>query len=378
MAFAGRGSYGTVTVEGDRAIKKFKKLSHITQESIAAIFLQDQKHIVQFISANFYEKKMVMQRHTKTLRKWMDFDGERPVKQKNEVLKQMLRGIINIHSLKLVHGDVKPGNILIDENPLYVVIADLGFISLRPFSKVERTAAVYRDKVVKSCHGHDVYSTAIIMLELFGELKISFQADYEQIHAAINKEIRDIKGEKSKFPVPAVDFRRILLAMTDSYHEARPSIAMVYYELFGQKIEYPVIKNKFEIDTEIPEVKESMKSLSKKYNIERANRGYKAVVVYITKYYHNNDKDREKDREKDRDKDKEKEKGKGKEIVISKRKYQVFSSSMIFILSSLFGKQNKFTEVMAAEYAGVNENEIISAVQKLSLNREVVNILMSP
>jgi serine/threonine protein kinase len=366
MAFAGRGSYGTVTVEGDRAIKKFKKLSHITQESIAAIFLQGHPHIVQFVSANFYEKKMVMQRHTKTLRKWMDFEGDRvrPVKQKIEVLRQILKGLMTIHSLKLVHGDMKPGNILLDEDPLHVVIADLGFISLRPFSKVERTAAVYRDKVVKSCHGHDIYSTAIIMLELFGELKINFQATYNQIHDAINDEIKDIKGEPSRYPIPANDFRKLLLTMTDSYHEARPSIAIVYQTLFGDKIEYPYIKNKFEIDIEIPEIKTTMKELSRKYNIDRANRGYKAVVVYITNYYHKN---------KGNNKGKEKAK-----ISFSKRKYDVYSTSMIFILSSLFGKQNKFTESMAADYAGVNENEIISVVQKLSLNREVVKILMNP
>jgi len=372
MSFAGRGSYGTVTVDGNKAIKKFKKLSHITQESIAAIYLQNQKHVVQFISADFYEKKMVMQRHSKTLRKWMDFDGEkeRPVKHKVEVLKQILKGLINIHSLKLVHGDMKPGNILIDENPLYVVIADLGFISLRPFSKVERTAAVYRDKVVKSCHGHDIYSTGIIMLELFGELKISFQANYEQIHTAINKEIRDVKDEASKFPLPADDFRKLLLAMTDSLHEARPSIAIVYGTLFGDKIDYPQIKNKFEINTEIPEIKETMKTLAKKHSIDRANRGYKAVVVYITKYYHQNDNDD--------NKNKKKEKGKEQSISISKRKYNVYSASMIFILSSLFGKQNKFTENMAADYCNVNEYEIISTVQKLSLNKEVVRILMNP
>jgi transcriptional antiterminator len=152
--------------------------------------------------------------------------------------------------------------------------------------------------------------------------------------------------------------------MTDSYHEARPSIAIVYQTLFGDKIEYPYIKNKFEIDIEIPEIKTTMKELSRKYNIDRANRGYKAVVVYITNYYHKN---------KGNNKGKEKAK-----ISFSKRKYDVYSTSMIFILSSLFGKQNKFTESMAADYAGVNENEIISVVQKLSLNREVVKILMNP
>jgi serine/threonine protein kinase len=378
MAFAGRGSYGTVTVDGNRAIKKFKKLSHITQESIAAIFLKDQKHIVQFMSANFYEKKMVMQRHSKTLRKWMDFesDNERPVKQKVEVIKQTLKGLINIHSLKLVHGDIKPGNILVDEDPLYVVIADLGFISLRPFSKVERTAAVYRDKIVKSCHGHDIYSMAIIMLELFGELKMSFQATYDQIHAAINKEIKDeLSG---KYPIPPSDFRKLLIEMTDSYHESRPTTKMVYYALFGEKIDNKFIEYNYEIkkSEEIPEIKKTMKNLSKKYDIERANRGYKAVVLYINKYYHHSDNNKKKDDKKD-DK-KEDKRDEKRDEKISKRKYLVFSVSMIFILSSLFGKQNKFNETMAADYADVNENEIISTVQKLSLNREIVNILMHP
>ena len=219
------------------------------------------------------------------------------------------------------------------------------------------------------------------MLELIGELKISFQASYDQIHSAINKEIKDVKGEPCKYPIPAGSFRKLLLAMTDSFHDARPSIASVYETIFGDKIEYPYIKNKFEIDFEIPEIKNTMKELSRKYNIDRANRGYKAVVVYITKYYHNDFKDNGRDNGRDNGKDNGKDKGKGKqkeEITFSKRKYDVYATSMIFILSSLFGKQNKFTEVMAAEYSKVNENEIISVVQKLSLNKEVVKILMNP
>lgn len=349
MAFVGRGTYGTVKVKGDVAIKKFHKLSHIVQEAIAGMYLKDQEHIVQFISADFHKQKLMMKRHSSTLRKWLEVP-DRPIKQKRDVTQQLLKGLINIHSLKLVHGDIKPGNILIDENPLVVTIADLGFISLRPFSKVERTAAPYRDKVIKSHYEHDVYSVAIILLEIYGELKITDQGNYDQIHDAINREVVDTNGHMKKYFVPESKLRSLLLSMTDKIHDLRPSVAEVYYELFGEKITYPHIKNKVEIKKDIPDLKMHMKKIVEEYKIDRANRGYKALVLYFER----------------------------RKMEPSKKEYPIYAASMVFILSSVFGKRCTFDENMASAYANVKVGLIIDTVEKLALDKNTVNILMTP
>lgn len=338
--FVGKGAYGSVTVKGNKATKKLNKFSHVVQEAVAGFFLVGQENIVEFLEASIVKKTITMKRYEKTLRNWMDKEESHPLELKNEVSKQFLRGLMNIHALKLVHGDVKPGNIFVNEKPLKVVIGDLGFISLAPFSKVERTAAVYRDKNPVSCYGHDIYSAGIILLEIYGELKISMQADYSQIHDAIKEEISDPK------------MRRILLDMTSERHDMRPLIKDVYFRMFGERIEYPVIKNHFEAPYNNKEIRSIMVDLADKYEIQRAHRGYKALIHYINTNSRN--------------------------YVNCKKAGKKYAVSMIFILSSVFGRFTKFNEKMAAEYCDCEISEIISVTEELCLNREIVHIIMSP
>lgn len=338
--FVGKGAYGSVTVKGNRATKKLNKYSHVVQETVAGFFLIGQENVVEFLDASIANKTITMRRYEKTLRNWMDKEESHPIELKNEVTRQFLKGLMNIHALKLVHGDIKPGNIFVNEKPLKVVIGDLGFISLVPFSKVERTAAVYRDKVPISCYGHDIYSACIIMLEIYGELKVGMQAEYGQIHEAIKEEITDPKMKK------------LLLEMASPDHDKRPMISEVYYRLFGEKVEYPIVKNNFEALYENKEMRTIMKSLADKYDIQRAHRGYKALIFYINKNSRN--------------------------YIKCKKACKKYSTCMIFILSSVFGRFTKFNEKMAAEYCGCEVHEIIKVTEELCLDRELIHIIMSP
>jgi serine/threonine protein kinase len=338
--FIGKGAYGSVTVKGTEATKTLKKYSHVVQETMAGLFLMGQDNVVEFLRASIVKKTITMKRYDKTLRNWMDREELHSLESKNAVTKQFLRGLMNIHALRLVHGDIKPGNIFVNEKPLKVVIGDLGFISLAPFSKVERTAAVYRDKTPISCYGHDIYSAGIILLEIYGDLKVSMQADYEQIHEAIKEEISDPK------------MRRLLMDMTSPKHESRPLISEVYFRLFGERVEYPVIRNTFKAPYDNKEIRAIMKGLAEKYEIQRAHRGYKALIHYINKN--------------------------SKSYIKTKSATKKYATSMVFVLSSVFGRFTKFNEKMAAEYCECEVDEIIRVTEELCLDREIVHMIMSP
>lgn len=338
MAEVGRGAYGTVTIVDGYAVKQFRKHSHLVQESIAGVFLRGQEHVVEFITADFGAITLSMKAYGSTLRKWMNESDNHPKHLKDEVVKQVLKGLIEIHSLHLVHGDMKPGNILLDPEKFHLVIADLGFISLRPYSKCERTAAIYRDTNVKSCQGHDIYSTGIIFLEMYGELKIKTQGTYEELHDAIKNEISD------------KTMRKILRAMMHKNHEKRPSAGKIYYKMFGQKIQYPIINSNFEVEQEFPDVRHTMKSICEKYEIIRPSRGYKALAHFIVR----------------------------NRKLYDRHGCKAFATSMIFILSSVFGRYNEFDQKIAAKYAGCDVKTIIRITSKLCLDSDVVQYLMTP
>lgn len=338
MTEVGKGAYGTVRIVDGRAVKEFRKCSHLVQECIAGVYLRGLDHVVEFLGADFNKNCISMIAYPSTLKSWLKDGESRTFEEKREAARQILLGLIEIHSLHLVHGDMKPNNILLKENPLHIVIADLGFISLRPFSKCERTAAVYRDKKVKSCNGHDIYSTGIVFLEMFGDLKITMQGTYKELREAIKNEIFD------------PDMRKILRAMMHKDHNKRPSAGKIYYKMFGEKIIYPTINSHFEVYNENSEVMKVMMRLSEKYEIIRPNRGYKALTNYIQRNPNS----------------------------YKKHGAKVYSSSMIFILSSVFGRYTTFDQKRAAEYSGCKEEEIVKVTSKLCLDDEVVQYLMTP
>ncbi len=338
MTEVGKGAYGTVKIVDGCAVKEFRKYSHLVQESIAGVFLKGQEHVVEFIGADFKNITLSMKAYPITLRKWLNETDSQPRHLKDEMARQLLKGLTEIHSLHLVHGDIKPGNILIQRDPLKLVIADLGFISLRPYSKCERTAAVYRDTNVKSCFGHDIYSTGIIFLEMYGDLKVRQQGNYDELKGAIRDEISD------------QNLRKILNAMIHKNHDKRPSAGDVYYKMFGEMIVYPSINSHFEVDSEYPKIRRVMRRLSEKYDIMRPNRGYKALVNYIGRNYNS----------------------------YRKYGYEIYATSMIFILSSVFGRYTTFDQKNAAEYSNCKESVIVKITSRLCLDGEVVQYLMTP
>lgn len=331
----GRGAYGSVVKEGNKAVKSFKKMSHLVQEWIAGYYLRDCPYTVSPSSFDLNKLTLTMDLFDTSLRKFIE-SGEMTETDKKLIIRDILLGLNYIHQLGLVHGDLKPGNILVKRYPFKVVLGDLGFVSLRPFAKVERTAATYRDKEPRHSPDHDMYSLGIIMLELHGDIRVHRQVDYKEIKTMVKEFISDAKMGKL--------IRRL------THKKARPSAFEVLTELYDSSplIDLPILKGKDVLlgqKTLVP----WMKEVAQRHAIQRAKRGYKAVTRYL---FSNS---------------------------IKEEKWQLHAAAAIIILSSVFGLSGFTSKVARVSCKKkYSEEEINLAVACLMADNEFVVQLMLP
>jgi serine/threonine protein kinase len=260
--FLGQGSYGKVIAKNGKAVKTFKKMNHLIQEYLAGRYLYDCPNVVSVNNFDLDNLEMEMKLYSGNLREWMS--GNHNFDTKMDVCRQILTGLIYIHQRGLVHGDLKPGNIMMDEkNRVY--IGDLGFVSLAPFSKVERTASVYRDINISHGPEHDMFSLGVIMIELFGDLKIRKQSSYKELHKLCRKKIKNNK------------VKDVILNLTSESHKERRTAEYLLNDLFDVRIN---IESKSFIISEIDTNSKAailMKNIADIYDIKRAKRGYRLL-----------------------------------------------------------------------------------------------------
>lgn len=169
--FLGEGTYGQVKKVGDVAIKKFDLIPSLIQEYAAGRYLYRCNYIVTMLGINFINKTITMELYDGSIRKWDPM--KRTTKQKMHFIHELIKALICLHDLGTVHGDLKHGNILADWDDngdiTKLVIADLGFLAPKSYSKVQYTAPLYRDPEFEPTAAHDIYSLGVIMIETFGE-----------------------------------------------------------------------------------------------------------------------------------------------------------------------------------------------------------------
>lgn len=358
MTFLGKGTYGSVSKKGDYARKKFHKISHLIQEYMAIRYLNNVHYIVKCHKVNFDNYELYMELHQMNMRDWLNNNQEpcKPTfKNKMKVLNDILKGLYHMHKLDLVHGDLKPSNILIDciDGKVFAKIADLGFVSIDKFAKVERTAELYRDINIHHDKGHDIYSLGIIMLEMFGNIKLKEQPySYDYLHdTIIRKKVKN------------TSMAELIISMTQRDYTKRPDAGYILQEMFEGPLESvsiptiePIVKgcsNKIDPDWN-NKVHSWMKYYADKYNLDegRAKRGYYALL----RYFADNNTD--------------------------PNHYKLYMCTMLLILSSTFRKASvyKVENVieMCQNYDTYTRSDVLNALDSLLENDKVITILMAP
>lgn len=343
----GQGSYGKVSIKNNKAVKKFNKLSHLIQEYIALRYLKDCNYIVQLESVNFKDLELYMELYDCNLRVWLENhqEDENYFQYITKIIHDVLMGLIELHDRNLVHGDLKPSNILIKEQPLKAVLGDCGFVSVSKYAKVDRTAPIYRDPVISFDKSHDMFSLGVCLIEILGRVRIYQQLNYKELKAIAKDNISTSK------------YYKVVSKLISKDKSKRPSARELLNYLFKKT---PVLWiNPFKSDyskritisissRDKEYIYKTMKTLCNSFNINRGKKGFGALIYYIDQYN------------------------------IQPYQYNFYINIIILILSSLFGKSGfSETQILINCNYQYSINDLYKLLEQMLSDDKFIGILLS-
>lgn len=334
----GKGSYGQVKIINNFAVKKFDRLNYLIQEYCALKYLEDCNHIVHAHHVDFRSLELYMDLYQCNLRQYINKHQHMDYDTITAILSQILKGLIELHDRNLSHGDIKPGNILCNLNPLKIVLGDCGFVSNYKYAKIDRTTHAYRDPNILHDGSHDIFSFGIIFLEIFGGRHISKQETYEALSEYIDKYVMDPK------------FNSMLHKCLSEDRISRPTARQLLYTLTGECPKYytiPKITKRFKISLEFK--RHLVNYLNQKvseFKLSRGKKGYGAIKAYAG----NN--------------------------IMSIGDIARYSCVTFIIMSSLFGMPG-FGMGKCCLVGGMGEEEVYDLLGELCNDRDFLAILLS-
>lgn len=364
--FLGEGAYGKVYIKSKGiAAKQFEDVRFAVHEYCIGRFLRNCPYTVSMTGINLEDKEVYMKLYKSSLSTWLH--KERTEAQKIIVLREILYGLCYYGDMRLVHADIKPGNILINYNQkgdvTELVIGDTGFLSLEGFSKVHNTTPSYRDQICKSDFRHDIYSLGILSITMFGSNNTRGKKSYEELCNIANKQIKN------------QHILKWTLLMIDPDRSNRPTARALLKRLFDITPPlqchpgFPIYKNQLTEDqqTHIQEIfrerspmvenekhdfDEYINSRKKGESIPNYIRGmiyrskiaYKACVTYINK--HN----------------------------IEESDYDLYAYATMMIFSSVFGRSGFTIKTLMTE-AGVSSSIAYRTVKQLISDEDFVMVM---
>jgi serine/threonine protein kinase len=349
----GQGSYGEVSIRDGKAVKKFAKLPHLIQEYMALKYLSDCEHVVRTNGVNFNRLELYMDLYDGSLRKWLEDKREKKGASDADImiiLRDILLGLVELHDRDLAHGDLKPGNVLIKNQPTRAVLGDCGFVSIAKYAKVDRTAAIYREPVVNHDSSHDMFSFGICFLEMIAEIRLNRQASYDELKQVVQDKVENR------------EYRKIIYNLLHEDKNRRPSARDLLYRLFKinpkrwQRSELIGIQSQSEsnrVTTSITQedrinIRNMMKTTAYKFEINRGKKGYGALLSFIDTY------------------------------TIDRSLYRIYTAVTLLILSSIFGKTGfREQEVINMCNSRLESSTINEILDKMLSDRKFINILLA-
>ena len=356
----GAGSYGQVSVRDGKAVKKFSKLSHLIQEYMALRYLDDCNYVVHSKGVDFGNLELYMELYDGSLRKWLEDKAlTRATNDINhedimKILHDVLVGLVELHDRELAHGDLKPGNILVKNNPLKAVLGDCGFVSIAKYAKVDRTAAIYRDPIVSHDSSHDMFSFGICFLEMIAGIKINRQGTYDELKHVVRDKIQN------------PEYRKIIYNLVHEDKNRRPTARTLLYRMFKETpAEWikPVLiesdqsksatgRSRIAISVFLDDrnyIRRLMKVTAYKFEINRGKKGFGALISYIGNH------------------------------KIEASLYKIYTAVTLMILSSIFGKsgfrENEVLDLCERKY---NLNTVYNILDDMLSDHIFLNLLLSP
>lgn len=346
--FIGKGTYGSVHFVDGKAVKIFKQPEYMLQEWCVLKYLRNCNYIVRGLSfdmlnegkpsitmgfeeINFHDY-IELHRTNKTLKVVC-----------NDIVKQLLYGLAELQDRGLIHGDIKPDNILISKvnGKDKLVIADCGFTSIEGYAKIERTARKYRNPFLTNSYVHDQYSLCVILTQIYGNCNIKGLYKENKNKDGIYVINSRILTEIIKQNIPEKQLQDILISMCSEDPKKVPNARMVIKALeFPQPPVYippnitsEKIINK-NVKRKILQINELLKEKGKGLN--RMNSGILATSNYISR------------------------------LPSSKKvNDDIYAVCTSVLLSSLFSKNITFSLTKAQKYSGKSYRKLYSIISEM-------------
>lgn len=326
----GQGTYGSVYKVGNTAVKKFRYDMALIQEYAASVYLRNCPCIIKSYSADISKLTVTMKLYDGSLKEWLL--EPRSLKQKHVAIREILKGLIYLNDLNLVHGDLKPGNILCNWDPrgniTNLVIADLGFVAPEGYAKAKRTAPAYREIVVEKDYRHDIYSLGIIMLEMITDKRVRKQRTSEQLIHMAEKYVED--------PL----FKSVIVNCFQENRARRKTARYIMLKLYKESPDLvetiPPEKYVREIsEWEERELETFFREFGqKKMEIRRARTAFEACRHYISKNH------------------------------VPRDQHKLYAVSTLIIFSSIFGRYG-FDISVASDYLNISSHKVIKVLTLL-------------
>lgn len=274
--YLGKGSYGQVVKKNNLAIKKFNKLSHLIQEYTALKYLNNCQYIVEIHSVNWSKLELAMNLYDYNLSQYLKkYSSTMTYDERDEIIKSILLGLIEIHDRNLIHSDLKPANILVNANPFKLVLGDCGFVSIAKYSKATCTTPIYQEPNTYADYAHDIYSFGMCFLKIYYDKSpYTFYKNKSLIAPFINT----LSNEKHK---------RLLKSIFLNNRFSRPSareILLYLYDINPSKSESYLIsrydiseKTKLYIETH--DIRNKIIHIAKENTINRSKLGYGVFLI---------------------------------------------------------------------------------------------------
>lgn len=275
----GVGSYGNVR-KGEIAVKKLNRLSDLLQEYSAMQACRDCPYIVDPLYIDIENLEIAMKKYDGDLRRLLNKLNRY---ERETITKDLLLALIYLHDRDLLHGDIKPNNILINLNPLEVVLADCGFLSVTKKSRVKYGNWFYKGLNPINSPKQDIYSLGIVFLEIFGNYRISQSGAIKDD----TKTYPNLK-EVTKNVINNRKLAYVISLMVSFNVKERPTARQIYSYLYRKyqlpeiiPLKRPYLSNlAIERKESNNEIRNFVKTGAHSYNIYRCKNAFKAFIDY--------------------------------------------------------------------------------------------------
>lgn len=184
--------------------------------------IKNELKIYNQIKGNSFAPKLIYYNLSKNYILYEYIDGVSIQKIKDKTYKkfyllQLADAINLLHSKKIIHCDIKPANILISKNKLYLIDYGISkFVGEKNFSGTIRYCSVEQLKKENASEWFDIYALGILIYELFTNKKAYQNMSKSKIIQM--KESKSILDEDCSLPK---ELKNIILKATTQKKEQR-------------------------------------------------------------------------------------------------------------------------------------------------------------